>query len=340
MPIDCYYLPPSPPCRTIMLLAKALGIHFNFKLVNPMKGEHLTPEFVQMNPQHTIPTIDDDGFILWESRPIMAYLVGKYAKNDALYPKDPKQRAVVDQMMYFDAGSLYLGFLKCFFPICRGLANSLNEAEVARVEKSFQVLNALLDGREFATGDNLTIADFTLSTTICTMLMNPQHTIPTLDDNGVYLWESRAIMTYLANQYGKNDSLYPKEPKKRAVVDQRLYFDLGSLYQSFADYYYTLIFTGVTPDQAKFEKINNVLSFLDKFLEGENYAAGKTLTLADLALVVTISNFKLMDHDLSKYSNILKWYDRIQSEAPKFNEIESAGMKAFKDFVDNLRKNK
>ncbi|KAL0133760.1 hypothetical protein PUN28_001018 [Cardiocondyla obscurior] len=170
--------------------------------------------------------------------------------------------------------------------------------------------------------------------------MNPQHTIPTLDDNGVYLWESRAIMTYLANQYGKNDSLYPKEPKKRAVVDQRLYFDLGSLYQSFADYYYTLIFTGVTPDQAKFEKINNVLSFLDKFLEGENYAAGKTLTLADLALVVTISNFKLMDHDLSKYSNILKWYDRIQSEAPKFNEIESAGMKAFKDFVDNLRKNK
>jgi len=54
-----------------------------------------------------------------------------------------------------------------------------------------------------------------------------------------------------------------------------------------------LLFSGVTPDQAKFDKTNNALSFLDKFLEGENYAAGKTLTLADLALVVTVSNFKV-----------------------------------------------
>lgn len=44
-------------------------------------------------------------------------------------------------------------------------------------------------------------------------------------------------MTYLANKYGKDDSLYPKDPQKRAIVDQRLYFDGGSLYQSFADCY-------------------------------------------------------------------------------------------------------
>jgi len=47
----------------------------------------------------------------------MAYLVSKYAKNDSLYPKDPKERAVVDQMMYFDAGTLYFNLIKCYVRI-------------------------------------------------------------------------------------------------------------------------------------------------------------------------------------------------------------------------------
>lgn len=169
MPIDYYYFPLSPPCRTIMLLGKALGIHFNFKLINITKGEHLAPGFLQVNPQHTIPTIEDNNLILWESRPIMAYLVSKYAKNDALYSKDPKEKAVIDQMMYFDAG-LYSSIIKTFMPVCQGLANSVNEADLAKVEKSFEVLNAFLDGREFAAGDNLTIADFTISTSICVIM--------------------------------------------------------------------------------------------------------------------------------------------------------------------------
>lgn len=65
--------------------------------------------------------------------------------------------------------------------------------------------------------------------------------MPTLDDNGFALWESRAIITYLADQYGKNDTLYPKDPKKRALVDQRLYFDIGTLYARFADYYVSIL---------------------------------------------------------------------------------------------------
>lgn len=46
----------------------------------------------------------------------MIYLVGKYAKNDSFYPKDPREKAIVDQMMYFDAG-LYSNLVKCYVRI-------------------------------------------------------------------------------------------------------------------------------------------------------------------------------------------------------------------------------
>ena len=41
---------------------------------------------------------------------------------------------------------------------------------------------------------------------------------------------------YLADKYDKSDSLYPKDPVKRALVNQRLFFDMGTLYQRFGDY--------------------------------------------------------------------------------------------------------
>lgn len=59
-------------------------------------------------------------------------------------------------------------------PVVRGMASSINEADLERVQKSFQVLNSLLEGKEFAAGDNLTIADFTISTTICAILVSKE----------------------------------------------------------------------------------------------------------------------------------------------------------------------
>ena len=58
--------------------------------------------------------------------------------------------------------------------------------------------------------------------------------MPTIVDGDLSLWESRAIIQYLANQYAPNTSLYPSDPKKRAIVDRTLNFDV-SYYKSIAD---------------------------------------------------------------------------------------------------------
>lgn len=60
--------------------------------------------------------------------------------------------------------------------------------------------------------------------------INPQHCVPTLVDGDFSMWESRAIGSYLVRTYGKDDSLYPSDVKQKAVVDQRLFFDAGTLY--------------------------------------------------------------------------------------------------------------
>lgn len=56
--------------------------------------------------------VDDDGFAIWDSHAIITYLVAKYAKNDALYPQDLKKKAIVDQRLHFESGTVFARMLK------------------------------------------------------------------------------------------------------------------------------------------------------------------------------------------------------------------------------------
>ncbi|KAJ2947660.1 hypothetical protein O0L34_g17464 [Tuta absoluta] len=164
-PIKLYYLPPSPPCRAVMMTAKVLGLDLDLVMTNIMEGAHMTPEFLKMNPQHTIPTMDDNGFILWESRAIMAYLVNAYGKDDSIYPKNPRQRALVDARLNFDVGTLFPRYLALYLPILfRG--EEYNEEAAGKLTEALGWLNTMLDGRAFVAGESLTIADISIIITI------------------------------------------------------------------------------------------------------------------------------------------------------------------------------
>lgn len=71
--------------------------------------------------------------------------------------------------------------------------------------------------------------------------LNPQREIPVLDDNGFVLGESIAIMQYLCDQYAPETPLYPTDPKKRALVNHRLLFNMGFYYNYISQYAVNMI---------------------------------------------------------------------------------------------------
>ena len=61
-------------------------------------GVTKTPEYLKMNPNSLVPTLEEDGFVLWESHSIVRYLAAKYGKG-VLWPMDERMRAVANQWM-------------------------------------------------------------------------------------------------------------------------------------------------------------------------------------------------------------------------------------------------
>merc|ERR1719402_143308 len=86
------------------------------------------------------------------------------------------------------------------------------------------------------------------------LAINPQHNIPAMVDGDLKMNESRAIAAYLVNMYGgdKKEQLLPSDAKTRAVVDQRMYFDMGTFYKAVGDCVYPIMFgSGEVGDKEK-----------------------------------------------------------------------------------------
>jgi glutathione S-transferase len=146
--------------------------------------------------------------------------------------------------------------------------------------------------------------------------------------DGLTLIESKAIITFLAEKYAKNDALYPTCPCARSMVNQRLWFD-SSLYSNYTRYYWPHIFMKTPEDPQMISSTESSFELFDKLLEGMDYVASCHLTVADLVLVTTVSTFEAIGFDISKYPNVMKWYQLVQNTMPGL-EVHKAGVDALK----------
>ncbi|KAJ7289523.1 glutathione S-transferase [Mycena rebaudengoi] len=138
-------------------------IPFEHIFVNLSKGEHKTPEFLEKHPFGQIPVIDDDGFILCESRAICRYLSEKYAdQGTPLIPTDLKARAIFEQAASFEFANFHPHAFKAAMAFFRGenVANpALVTDAVAALSKTLDVYEKILEKQKFLAGNEITLVD-------------------------------------------------------------------------------------------------------------------------------------------------------------------------------------
>jgi glutathione S-transferase len=113
-----------------------------------------TPDYRSKNPNGLVPTLEDDGFVLWESHSIVRYVAARHGKG-VLWPMDERTRALADQWMDW-AFSFQAGVRDAFWGLIRTPPEKRNPAaiEAARVKsgETLRVLDAALAGRLYVAG--------------------------------------------------------------------------------------------------------------------------------------------------------------------------------------------
>jgi len=98
MALDFYHGHGSPFSWRVWLALEYKKIPYNLKVLSFQAGDTRKPEFVAINPRHQVPTIVDDGFVLWESMAILEYLDERFDAAPKLYPGDVRERARIRRL--------------------------------------------------------------------------------------------------------------------------------------------------------------------------------------------------------------------------------------------------
>ena len=164
-----YALPPSPNTVKVAALIHHLGLDVEIVPVDMTTGANKTPEYLEMNPNGLMPTLEDGDFHLWESNAILQYLAQKNPES-GLYPTDIQGQA--DVTRWFQWNSAHMGaairpymYERMVKPMMMG--QPTDEEVVAKAEPDFKRFAGVLEGHlskhDFLVGNKLSVADFAVA---------------------------------------------------------------------------------------------------------------------------------------------------------------------------------
>ncbi len=148
--------------QKVLWAASECGVGFEQVDVGGAFGGNDQPWYQAMNPNGLVPTIDDDGYVLWESHAVVRYLAAKHGAG-SLWPVDPSERGEADRWMDWQQTTLQTGMTTLFWGWVRTPAaqRDLSMLEAARLATAplWQRLNDHLAGREHVLGPAFSMGD-------------------------------------------------------------------------------------------------------------------------------------------------------------------------------------
>jgi len=145
--------------------------------------------------------------------------------------------------------------------------------------------------------------------------LNPNGLVPTIEDHGFVLWESHAIVRYLAAKHGAG-TLWPLDPKQRADADR--WMDWAFTFQAaFRPVFWGLIRT--PPEQRDpvaiedgRRKAAELLGHLDAALAERSYVAGEALTMGDIPIGCHVHLWLRLPIERPRQPHLEAWFARLE----------------------------
>jgi len=151
--------------------------------------------------------------------------------------------------------------------------------------------------------------------------MNPNRLVPVIDDGGFIVWESSAVVRYLANAYGKG-TLAPTDVKDLAVADQWTDWSMTTVYPELIPGLFAPLIRVPAKDRdpadlaAKAKRSGERFAMLDAHMAGRDYITGSTFTFADVIVGSLLYRYYTMPIERPDLPNMKAWYDRLCQRKP------------------------
>ena len=166
--------PNSINVQMVMWAAAELDVPVDRKDVGGAFGGLDTPDYLAMNPNGRIPTLQDGNLTMWESGACVRYLAARYGAG-TLWPEDPAERAPADMWMDWKKTSLMGPMTTVFWGLIRTPEEERDMGAIAAAAIQaidlYSILDKQLAGRDFITGDRMTMADLPAGS-MCYRFMN------------------------------------------------------------------------------------------------------------------------------------------------------------------------